>query len=324
VPVSRRRARRTALAGLAVAAALLLRWAAYLAEQLPDDHLAHHWREAWVGLDVAIAACLAAAVWWGRSRHPATTQITTAAAVLLLCDAWFDVALDGVGPGRWASLALALGVEVPAAALLLGLRPVLVGMAPPTLVDPRHVEPVYADPDCQRVCRVLDEEGPATAQVIAWAEGLPVVAVEEMLGWLRDAGAARRRADGRWERLPQDLRWPEPDEVEWDDAADRARYQGWLDLKYRREVLLAQRAVEQRESFGARAAGARSSAWLTPAELVAFEREFTRLVERHVRRVGRRPRPGAGRTALRFYAVPHRVLDEVDAELVAGLDLSQR
>ena len=27
---------------------------------------------------------------------------------------------------------------------------------------------------------------------------------------------------------------------------------------------------------------------------------------------------------LRFYAVPHRVLDEVDAELVAGLDLSQR
>jgi len=39
-----------------------------------------------------------------------------------------------------------------------------------------------------------------------------------------------------------------------------------------------------------------------------------------VRRYGRGPREGARETALRFYAVPHAVLDDVDAELIARLE----
>ena len=309
------------LLGLAVASVVLLRWALYLAGQLPDDHVAHHWRAAWVGLDIAIAGCLAGVVWLGRSRHPATAQVSTAAAALLLCDAWFDVLLDGPWPGRWTTLVLAVGVELPAAAVLLGVHRVLLGMLPATLVEPRHVPLVYADPQCQQVCTVLDHEGPATAQLVAYAAGLPVLTVEDVLQRLGDAGAVRRRRDGRWQRVPQDLRWPDPGEVTWEREADRREYQRWLNLKYEREVLLAQRAVERRRSFGPWSVGSRSGAWFTAPELAAFEREFVRLVEGHVRRYGRGPREGARETALRFYAVPHAVLDDVDAELIARLEL---
>src|SRR5512141_1249480 len=89
-----RRGRSVLLAAVVLAALVLLRWAEYLGQVLPDEHRSRHWRLAWVGLDVAVAVCLAAAAWTGSRRHRAAVQSWTAAATLLLCDAWFDVVLE--------------------------------------------------------------------------------------------------------------------------------------------------------------------------------------------------------------------------------------
>ena len=85
----------------------------------PPLHLAMHWRLAWGGFDVALAAVLAAtglALW----RRSALAEVLAAmTATLLCCDAWLDV-LSSVGQGRSAAVA-AIGeaalAELPLAAL---------------------------------------------------------------------------------------------------------------------------------------------------------------------------------------------------------------
>jgi hypothetical protein len=85
----------------------------------PPLHLAMHWRLAWGGFDVALAALLAG-TGLALFRRSALAEVLAAmTATLLCCDAWLDV-LSSVGQGTGATV-IAIGeaalVELPLAAL---------------------------------------------------------------------------------------------------------------------------------------------------------------------------------------------------------------
>jgi hypothetical protein len=105
---------------IAVSAAVLLPWAAYLALSLPASVSARHWPMAWTGLDVVIAAGLAATAWLAvrRDRRMAFPAVST--ATLLLVDAWFDVCTAPAGSPLVMALA-DMCVEISVAAGCLAL-----------------------------------------------------------------------------------------------------------------------------------------------------------------------------------------------------------
>ncbi|WP_030021949.1 hypothetical protein [Streptomyces monomycini] len=91
---------------------VLLPWMGYLAGTLPPAEAA-----AWVALDAVEAACLLTAgtrLMNGRSGHRAAAA---AAAVLLVTDAYADVATAGPGSELLGAIAMAVGAELPLAAL---------------------------------------------------------------------------------------------------------------------------------------------------------------------------------------------------------------
>jgi hypothetical protein len=99
----------------------LLGWASRLATILPSRYVVGHWDIAWVGFDMMLAAGIAATgvtVW---RRSPFAPAISLGTAVMLLCDAWFDV-VTSTGTGDLVlSLLLAGLVELPLAGLALVL-----------------------------------------------------------------------------------------------------------------------------------------------------------------------------------------------------------
>jgi hypothetical protein len=105
---------------IAASAAVLVPWAAYLAVSLPASVSARHWPVAWAGLDVMMAAGLAATAWLAvrRDRRMAFPAVATAA--LLLADAWFDVCTAPAGGPLVMALA-DMSVEVAEAAGCLAL-----------------------------------------------------------------------------------------------------------------------------------------------------------------------------------------------------------
>lgn len=100
---------------LAAAAAVLLPWALYLATSLPMDHVSVHWRLAWVGFDLTLAAVFCAAALAGHRDSPAFPDLLLAGAVLLLCDAWFDIATAASAHELVGAVIEALGAEAPLA-----------------------------------------------------------------------------------------------------------------------------------------------------------------------------------------------------------------
>ena len=76
------------------------------------------WQAAWVGLDIAELAGFAATAWaaWHQRQIVIFCMIIT--GTLLVCDAWFDLALDYGSRGFTTSRVSALVVELPLAFLL--------------------------------------------------------------------------------------------------------------------------------------------------------------------------------------------------------------
>lgn len=98
---------------------VLVPWIAYLAVSLPTRHQERQWNVAWVGFDVLLIGSLlvtAAAAWLKRQVVAVAAVFTSA---LLVCDAWFDVALDWGTPDGTASILSAVFVELPLAGYLL-------------------------------------------------------------------------------------------------------------------------------------------------------------------------------------------------------------
>jgi hypothetical protein len=113
-----RREGRHALELLAVSALGLVPWTIVLGLTLPSDYRVHAWSTAWVGFDVMLLAGMAATAVLGLLRRRAVIIPALATAVLLVCDAWFDVSLDLGTSGVWTSAVLAVFVELPMAAFL--------------------------------------------------------------------------------------------------------------------------------------------------------------------------------------------------------------
>ncbi|WP_241968510.1 hypothetical protein [Streptomyces sp. ICBB 8177] len=95
----------------------LLPWLYVLATGLPATETAAHWPVAWVGLDALealglIATGLLAAR--GDRRH---ALVAAATATLLGVDAWFDTTTAAPGGDFATAVAMALGAELPLAAL---------------------------------------------------------------------------------------------------------------------------------------------------------------------------------------------------------------
>lgn len=114
-----RRRRRHTLALLGICAVGLVPWTILLAVTLPRQYDAHHWRLAWVGFDMLLLAGLAATAYLGWRGRQMVIGTSVATAMLLICDAWFDVSLDLGTPDVWMSLASAVFIELPLAALLI-------------------------------------------------------------------------------------------------------------------------------------------------------------------------------------------------------------
>jgi hypothetical protein len=94
-------------------------WVVFLAVTLPRHATFAHYRGVWVGFDLALVAVLATTAvlaWRGR---PQVTMSATAAATMLLVDAWFDVLTTRRGNGLWVSVLLAGGAEIPLALICL-------------------------------------------------------------------------------------------------------------------------------------------------------------------------------------------------------------
>jgi hypothetical protein len=95
---------------------VLIPWIVYLSSSLPERQVSHHYNTAWVGFDIMEAVALAGTAYcaFRRSRYLALTA--SAAATLLVVDAWFDV-MTSPRHEQWQAIVLAVLVELPLAAV---------------------------------------------------------------------------------------------------------------------------------------------------------------------------------------------------------------
>jgi hypothetical protein len=94
-------------------------WVVFLAITLPRHATFAHYRGVWVGFDTALVAVLALTAYMAWRGRPWVALTATAAATMLMVDAWFDVMTTPRGHGLLLSWVLAILVELPLAAICL-------------------------------------------------------------------------------------------------------------------------------------------------------------------------------------------------------------
>jgi len=97
----------------------LVPWTVWIAYELPQRHLARHWDVAWGGFDAAMAGLLLATAFAAVRRSLWIQSTATAAATMLACDAWFDMATASRGSEEAMAIATAILIELPLAVLCL-------------------------------------------------------------------------------------------------------------------------------------------------------------------------------------------------------------
>ncbi len=93
-------------------------WIAILILTLPGHYTSDDWRTAWVGLDIAELAGFAATGWAAWHQRQVVIFLMVITGTLLVCDAWFDVALDYGSHDFVASIVSAVLAELPLAFLM--------------------------------------------------------------------------------------------------------------------------------------------------------------------------------------------------------------
>jgi hypothetical protein len=104
---------------IALAALLLVPWLVVLLFALPSKHESAHWDIAWAGFDGGLALVLLAVAVTAWRRSPWLEGAATAAATLLVVDAWFDVLTASSRGELVLAIVEALCVELPLALLCL-------------------------------------------------------------------------------------------------------------------------------------------------------------------------------------------------------------
>ncbi len=105
---------------LSLAVAGLVVWIVILGVSLPSADTTRQWRLLWVGFDTAEVLALGVTLWAVSRSRQLAIPAALVAGTLFACDAWFDVVLSWGTRGWWFSLATAVLVELPLAALLWG------------------------------------------------------------------------------------------------------------------------------------------------------------------------------------------------------------
>jgi hypothetical protein len=132
----------------------LAAWIAILLLTLPMRYTSHDWKGVWVGLDVAELAGFATTAWAAWNQRQVLIVLMNVTGTLLVCDAWFDLALSWGGHGFIMSLITAVGVELPLALLLFSSARRLVRVTIGTMMRLSGVEgrmpplwriPLFAD-----------------------------------------------------------------------------------------------------------------------------------------------------------------------------------
>lgn len=113
-----RRIRRRSLILLDVCCLVLVPWIIYLALSLPPRYQAGHWRWAWVGFDILLLLGLVSTAYLGWRRRQAMIVAAVFTGTMLVCDAWFDMLLARNTHDLLLSVASAVFIELPLAALL--------------------------------------------------------------------------------------------------------------------------------------------------------------------------------------------------------------
>ena len=103
----------------ALAALVLVPWIVFLARSLPSTHAAAHWDVAWAGFDGGLALLLLSVAVAAWRRSPWLEGAATAAAALLVVDAWFDILTATTHLQLGIAIGEALLVELPLALLCL-------------------------------------------------------------------------------------------------------------------------------------------------------------------------------------------------------------
>jgi hypothetical protein len=103
----------------ALAAVVLVPWIVFLVRVLPSAETAEHWDIAWGGFDAALALLLLAVAAGTWRRAPWLERAATAAAALLVADAWFDVVTASTRTELVLAVVSAALVELPLAVLCL-------------------------------------------------------------------------------------------------------------------------------------------------------------------------------------------------------------
>lgn len=100
----------------ALCSLLLIPWIVFVAIALPSRQLSRHYDLAWAGFDVMLFIALATTAYFAFRRSRYLTRASTAAATLLMVDAWFDVLTSG-SRDRITAIAFAVVIELPLSAL---------------------------------------------------------------------------------------------------------------------------------------------------------------------------------------------------------------
>jgi len=100
----------------------LAAWIAILLLTLPMRYTSHDWKGVWVGLTSPSWPASPRPPWAAWNQRQVLIVLMNVTGTLLVCDAWFDLALSWGSRGFTMSLITALGVELPLALLLLHQR----------------------------------------------------------------------------------------------------------------------------------------------------------------------------------------------------------
>lgn len=96
---------------------ILIPWTFYLSVTLPSHHLSSHWDMSWVGLDIGITILLLLSALLAYLESDWVVISSSAMGSLLVADAWFDIMGAHAGSDLRESVAMAIFVELPLAAI---------------------------------------------------------------------------------------------------------------------------------------------------------------------------------------------------------------
>jgi hypothetical protein len=114
---------------------VLAGWIAVLLLTLPSHFTSSDWRGVWVGLDIAELAGFAATGWAAWHQRQVVILLMTVTGTLLLCDAWFDLALDYGSTGFAMSVVSAVVAELPLAFIMFAAARRLIRVTVATLIQ---------------------------------------------------------------------------------------------------------------------------------------------------------------------------------------------